>query len=156
MDTGNEEYLGYQRRLSDAQQEKIDELIAEEVDPRARLTLTVMANINRAISANTSLIHELHREVKLLKIEVEAHITENLKSQNQNLGSSRVLKLIGPIVWSVLTISVGTLYLQYDTFRSQTIETLASIGTKLEVIQTKINLIHYIPEDGIAKEKEAL
>jgi hypothetical protein len=129
---------GYHRRVTDVQQEKIDELIAEEPDNKVRLTLMVMSNINKSIAANTDLTHAIHKEVKTLKYDLETHVAETLATKNQALGASRILKVAGPVLWSIMAAAVATMYHHYDNFQVDTTATLTTINAKLGNIETRM------------------
>ena len=129
---------GYQRRVTDIQQEKIDELIAAEPDSKVRLTLMVMSNINKSIAANTDLTHAIHKEVKTLKTDFDTHVTETVAARNQALGAGKILKIAGPVLWTLMATAVGTMYHSYESFQEETTSTLNTMNTKLGNIETRM------------------
>ena len=126
------------RRASDAHQEKIDTLIAEEPDNKARLTLMVMSSINKSIAANTELTYAVHREVKALGIELESHITSEEAVKNKGIGMLAVAKVVIPAVWLIILSIVSYIYTDYSSFQSRISMDIVKIQLKLADIENKI------------------
>ena len=141
MEIGDDELMK-ERRATDTQQEKIDTLIEGEPDHKSRLMLMVISNINKAILANTELTYAIHKEVKSMKIELDTHVIELTAAQNQAKGATRVMRIAGPVLWSILAASVGTMFWSYDNFQADTISALSGINIKIEGLSTKLSLYH--------------
>jgi hypothetical protein len=129
----------YHRRSSVLQQEKIDELIGEEADSKTRLMLMVMSNINKSIVANTELTNAIYGEVKVLKFDLDSHISLVLAEKNQTKGATKILKVAGPALWAIMAGVIATMYHHYDTFQVETNTTLQSIMFKVNTIETRLN-----------------
>ena len=134
----------YQRSGKDAHQEKIDRLIAEEPDNRTRIMLMVMSDISKAIVANTDLTHAIHREVKTLKTDLESHVIDIAASQNQTKGAAKILRVAGPLLWTIMAATIGDLYHSYNVFQSDTNISLNNIEIKLSAINTKMEDIKLV------------
>ena len=144
----------HKRRNTDIQQEKIDALIAAEPDSKARLTLMVMSNINKSISANTDLTHAIHKEVKSLKLDLDTHIKDTEARKNRDEGTLRVFRIAGPLLWAVMAASVGMLYKNYTEFHTETSLTLGGISDRIQNIETTM-VFYGIKETQLVKGAEA-
>ena len=134
----SEDNRSHVRNMHEAQQEKIDALIAQEEDGKARLTLMVMSSINKSISANTELTYAVHKEVRGLKIELENHIEETEAAKNQGKGILKVMQVLIPALWIGMGSAVGILYRSYDSFQIETATSLTNISEKLQGIETRM------------------
>jgi len=134
------------RKLHETQQEKIDLLIAEEQDSKARLTLMVMSSINKSISANTDLTYAVHKEVSALKSDLEVHLVETEAAKNQGKGAYKIMRIIAPTLWAVMGVAIGTLYHNYGTFQKDTTSILANIDKRLQTIETRMTFYGLVEE----------
>jgi hypothetical protein len=141
----DKEGASYHRRMNDVQQEKIDELIAEESDGKIRLMLMVMSNINKSIVANTELTYAIYSEVKVLKSDLETHVTAVLAEKNQTAGVTRTLKIAGPVLWAIMAGVIANMYHHYDNFQIDTNKVLSGISIQLTAIETRINDDNSLP-----------
>jgi hypothetical protein len=130
----------HSRRLNDLQQEKIDALIAEEPDNKTRLTLMVMSNINKSISANTSLTHAVHNEVKSLKVDFEDHIVKVNAARNEGRGAYKVLRVIVPVLWTIIFAAVGELYNISTAFYNEFNTNVSLVNSRLQAIELKLGI----------------
>lgn len=127
------------RRATDAHQEKIDTLIAEEPDSKVRLTLMVMSSINKSIAANTELTYAVHREVKSLGLELDSHITAEAAIKNKGLGVYAVAKVVVPAIWFIMLSIITYVFKDYSSFQSGVSMDMIKIQGKISEISTKID-----------------
>jgi hypothetical protein len=133
------------RKSTDSQQDRIDSLIEEEPDSRARLTLMVMSSINKSIAANTELTYAVHREVKALKRELEGHIEAEEALKNKSAGIYLVMKVLVPALWGVALLVLGSIYTGYGKFQDRIEMDLAKIQVRLSDVDTRLSI--HIGED---------
>ena len=120
------------------QQERIDTLIAEESDPKNRLTLMILSSINKSISANTGLTRAIHQEVKALKDELETHVVESAAIQNKADGAYKIVRVITPVVWTITCAMMAFMFHSYTEFQNTVNNQLTSIT--LNVKELEVNL----------------
>jgi hypothetical protein len=128
------------RKITDAHQEKIDSLIAEEPDSKARLTLMVMSSINKSIAANTELTYAVHREVKALKTELETHITDGEAIKNKGVGVYQVMRILVPALWVVAFTILGNLYSNYNKFQDKVDADTQRMQMKIVDVDTRLSI----------------
>jgi len=118
------------------QQDKIDTLIGEESDPKTRLTLLILSNLNKSIIANTELCQDMHAEIKVLKLEVDTHVAESAAARNQGMGAYKIVRVATPVLWVVLCGVVGLMYNLYETFQKDTITSISSLTAKVDNLES--------------------
>ena len=120
------------------QQERIDALITEEQDPKSRLTLMILSNINKSISANTGLTKAIHLEVRALKNELESHVTESDAVKNKADGAYKIIRIITPAIWAILCGAIALLYHNYAEFQEKVNDQLSHIQLTVKGVEDNL------------------
>lgn len=95
----------YMRRATDP--DHIEEMIAEESDPKDRAFLLVLNNINKALVQNTDTIREIAKKLDAHVAKFESHTAIEDAMLNQGKGAWRVtawvigvVQVVGLAVWA--------------------------------------------------------
>ena len=104
----------------------------------------VMSNINKSIVANTELTYDIHKEVRILKANLDTHVTATLADRNKVEGAAKILKIAGPVVWAIMIGLIGAMWHTY----SLGIDARAILSTKITSLEVKVdeltNVLHGI------------
>ena len=103
----------------------------------------ILASINKAITAETSLTRAIHLEVKALKSQLETHITESDALNNKAEGAYRIIRVITPTIWAALCAAMLFLYHNYSDFQQKVDERLTHIEISIKGLEDIEQVQHH-------------
>lgn len=117
------EYDGFRRRAVDrGQQEEIEDLIAQEQDPKIRLQLMVMNRINLSLVENTNTIQEINSKLETHLTNFAEHTKTNEALVNKGRGAWRVVIYVFSFLQIAAISTTAYIVRQQENYRNEILE----------------------------------